>query len=170
MARHGKRYTIYDAMEEKGLFMANSANIDARDENGASAYQKQHFPRMIYHPKGEMRVVNPAEEVVTPFGPAYRNEKKEIINRIVKSQEEYDSALAAGWHTHPALAIAAGGGEAPEMGLDIQMERQRLAQEQVQAEADSARAEADALRRELEALKAEKELETARQAGHARPK
>lgn len=107
MPRGGKRFSIFDMMEEKGIFEANSANTFARDSEGASIYKKQDYPRMLYHPKGEERVIVPAQAEVTPFGPKMLGEQREIIFRQVNDPDEEKALLLDGWHKHPADAIVA---------------------------------------------------------------
>lgn len=113
MARK-KTFTIYDLMEERGVFESNPANIGARGKDGENLYQGPiPFPKMLYHPKGEKVVTVAGEIISTPFGPKEVGKQSELISRIVSSQKELDEALRDGWHDHPAKAIAAGGGIAP---------------------------------------------------------
>lgn len=115
MAYHprNKRFTIYDAMEERGEFAKNPANREAMNEDGTSAYRRAEFPKMIYHPEGKERIVAPGEPVATVFGPKMVGEQRELINKIVNTQEELDAAIAEGWHLRPGDAIAKRTGEAP---------------------------------------------------------
>src|SRR5574340_1262403 len=48
MARPSRRFSIYDAMEARGDFESNPANIDSRDSQGRSMYKKAEYPRMLY--------------------------------------------------------------------------------------------------------------------------
>ena len=108
MARRANRFTIYDAMEAKGVFEANPANADSRDLDGQSLYQGPvTYPKMLYHPQGLERVTVPAEIIVTPLGPQRVNEQKELIWQIVASLKEEKELLSAGWHDHPSKAIRA---------------------------------------------------------------
>ena len=87
----------------------------------------QPYPRMVYHPQGLERVVNPAEILSTPMGPKPVGEMKEIIHRVVNSKEEEEEWLGKGWHDHPAKAIAARGDEPPPTSSDtriIDLEKQ----------------------------------------------
>lgn len=111
MARRQRRFTIYDMMEEKGLFEANPANTDARDSNGMNVYKKQEYPRMVYHPEGLERVTSPGEVLSTPLGPRTVGRQTELINKIVNNEGELKSALGEGWHETPAGAIAKRNGE-----------------------------------------------------------
>jgi hypothetical protein len=70
---------------------------------------------MFYHPQGKQRVIQKAEVLQTPFGPTKVGEQTELINRIVQDAAEEERARAAGWHDHPAKAIAASGVAAPAM-------------------------------------------------------
>ena len=103
----GKRFTIFDEMENRGIFRANPANLQSVDSDGKSIYKKVEYPRMLYHPEGEERVSVPATAEMTPFGPQWLGEQRELINRIVNDEEEELTALAEGWHDHPAKAIRA---------------------------------------------------------------
>ena len=103
-------HTVYDRMTAKGVFRTNPANIDSVDPlTGQSAYKGPvPFPKMLYHPMGKMRVTVQAEAVATPFGPTMNNQQKELVNKVVNSRAELETALAEGWHEHPADAIKAG--------------------------------------------------------------
>lgn len=103
-----KMFTIFDMMENRGVFSSNPNNAQSVGTDGSPLYRgPTKFPKMLYHPKGEQRISVPAEEIVTPFGPKRVNEQKELISLLVNDPEEESKALAAGWHTHPAKAIAA---------------------------------------------------------------
>lgn len=113
------RFTIYDMMEAKGVFDLNPANINARDKDGTPLYVGPiQYPKMLYHPDGETRITNPPEPISTPFGPKWVGEKREIISRIVRTKEEEEEAILAGWHAHPSRAVQAGGGAPPPMSAD----------------------------------------------------
>lgn len=102
------RFTIYDAMENSGFFASNPANPGSRDNDGNALYTGPvEFPKMLYHPEGEQKIVVPAEIITTPLGPKEVGEQKQLIHKIVGSQAECDEALASGWHDHPAKAIEA---------------------------------------------------------------
>jgi hypothetical protein len=140
MARaKGNRFTIYDMMEQKGVFDENPANVNARDDEGLSIYQKQDFPKMYYHPEGKTRVTVPAEEVATPFGPKRVGEKSEIIWILAKNQKEADLLEKKGWHDHPAKAIHAGGGEAPPISSAQQISDLETKLKQMERELTEAR-------------------------------
>jgi hypothetical protein len=109
-------------MEAKGLFDQNAANSSSPMYAGPVEY-----PKMYYHPKGLKRVIQKAEFLQTPVGPQKVGEQFELISRIAKSQEEEDRLVRAGWHDHPAKAIAASGENAPPMtahGRIADLERQ----------------------------------------------
>jgi hypothetical protein len=119
MARTIKRFTIYDAMEAAGHFDSNPANTYATDSvTKQSIYRKAEYPKMLFHPKGEERVSVPAEEIMTPFGPKKIGEQRELIHQVVNSPSEEQRLLADGWHPHPADAIGARTGIAPERSSD----------------------------------------------------
>jgi hypothetical protein len=122
------RFTIYDAMEAKGVFSSNPANADSYDPaEGVSIYSGPvQYPKMLYHPKGKERVLIAAEVVVNPTTgealldregkPIMRGEQREIIWELAQSEEEEERLRSAGWHDHPAKAMKAAGKEAPSMG------------------------------------------------------
>jgi len=111
------RFTIYDAMEAKGVFAANSANIDSRDQEGLSAYKGPvEYPKMLYHPRGEERIVTPGRLEPSPIGPMQIPPVKELIWCSVQSEDEEKVKKEEGWHDHPALAIEARTGTRPPMG------------------------------------------------------
>ena len=120
MAGRGRVFTIFDVMEDKGVFRANSANPNAVDREGRPLYAGPvQFPMMVYHPKGEEEILVPGVAEMTPFGPKMVGEQRGIIYRIVGNAQELREATAEGWHDHPAKAIAAANalrverGEAP---------------------------------------------------------
>ena len=108
MAR-GKRFSIFDAMEDAGMFRANPANADSVTKEGVMLYTGPvSFPMMVYHPFGEERIIVPGTAENTPFGPKMVGEQREIIWKLVANQAEYREATESGWHDHPAKGIAAG--------------------------------------------------------------
>ena len=129
MAARNKRFTVFDMMEEKGVFEANPANASSPEYAGAKPY-----PKMLYHPKGETRVLVPAEVVVTPFGPTRNSEQREIINQIVQSPEEEAKLLKKGWHRTPADAIEASGGERPKTSSQARVSELEATIERLQKE------------------------------------
>jgi hypothetical protein len=149
MARRNKdtRYSIFDVMDAKGVFDDNPANQQAdaeRDGTKFSTWPNQ-YPKMMYHPMGEMKVTRIAEVIVTPMGPKFVNERKEMISAIAANEQEERALRAKGWHDHPAKAIAAAGGKAPPISA-----AQRI--DDLEAEIAALRAEKDKLAsRELNA-------------------
>ena len=145
-------------MEAKGVFAANTANIGSVDPNtGISTYNPPQYPKMLYHPMGETRVVVPPEVVMTPWGqPQERNGQSEIIHQLVNSPAEEAALLAQGWHLHPADAIAASGRTPPPKGLDAQHADLQKQMANDRAAMAAERAELEALRAERAALLAEK--------------
>ena len=112
MARGSQRniHTRYHVMEAAGVFDSNPANSYARDEDGNSLYKGPvEFPKMLYHPQGEEKVIVPGELILTPGGrEVLVGEQRELVHRIVGDREEEVLALADGWHTTPRAAIIAG--------------------------------------------------------------
>ena len=108
MAKRGtKVFTVYDMMDARGVFEENPANSSAPD------YVKQDFPKMYYHPKGEMRITVPAEIIVTPMGAKEVGQQKETIWQIAQTPEEGKKLEDAGWHSSLGTAMEAAGKEAP---------------------------------------------------------
>lgn len=137
------RFTVYDAMEARGAFASNPANASSADNDGNSLYRGPvQYPMMFYHPMGEMKIIVPGEVITTPLGAKVVGEQKELVWQIARDEQEEKDLLAAGWHRSPGLAIVAGGGKAPPMGLHEQM--QQMDQEKA------------AMLKELEELRAEK--------------
>lgn len=135
MARRNKetRYSIFDVLDARGVFDDNPANQQADAERDGTPFRTwpNKFPKMLYHPKGEMKVTRQAEILVTPMGPKFVNERKEMIHAIAANAAEEAALRAKGWHDHPAKALAAGGGVAPPMSAaeridDLEAEIARL--------------------------------------------
>lgn len=113
-------FTVYDLMEKKGYFRSNPANRDAVDKDTRQSIYKGpvQYPKMLYSPKGEYRISQPAEIIATPMGPQRVGEQRELINKIVESEAEEAVLKALGWLDHPAKSIHAGGGEAPPVSSE----------------------------------------------------
>lgn len=108
-----KRFTIYDAMEAAGEFAKNPANREAMNEDGSSAYVKQEFPKMLYHPKGEERILFAGKKELVNGEMVKVGEVRELIHKLVHNEQELEAALAEGWHRRPGDANSARTGEAP---------------------------------------------------------
>lgn len=108
MARRNM-FTVYDAMEAKGVFEANPANASARDPvTGESTYKGPvPYPRMMFHPQGAEKVIVPAEIVVTPLGPQRVGEQRQLIYKIVQNAKEEAELKALGWHSKQIQAVRA---------------------------------------------------------------
>lgn len=117
MAGRGRhhRFTIYDMLEAKGVFESNPANADARGEDGSALYVGPvEYPKMFYHPTGAQREVSGARIEVNAAGqPITIPARFELIYEVAHDGEAEARLRAAGWHDHPAKAVAAGGGAAP---------------------------------------------------------
>lgn len=117
MPRQAQRHTIYDVMDNLGVFDRNPANFGAQDEAGNQLYVGPvEYPKMLYHPKGEQRVTEPEKLEPTPIGPVRVPARYEMISAIAENAEAEAALRAEGWHDHPAKAISAAGGKAPPMG------------------------------------------------------
>lgn len=120
MPPRGKRFSIYDAMEDAGYFAVNPANRESRDTEGQPLYKGPvEFPKMLYHPLGEEIITVPATAENTPFGPRMLGEQRELISKIVNDEREETTLLAEGWHPHPAGAITAYNERAKIEGLPL---------------------------------------------------
>ncbi len=131
MSRRSKLFTVFDVMEEKGLFEANPANAQSPEHAAAVTARTFEYPKMLYHPEGEMRVTVPAEIITTPLGPKAVCEQRELIYQIVSDAKSERKLLELGWHDHPAKAMAAAGLEAPAMSsgeriMDLEEQIRRL--------------------------------------------
>lgn len=117
MAGRGRhhRFTIFDMLEAKGEFEKNPANADSRGEDGSALYVGPvEYPKMFYHPTGAKREIAGARVEVNAAGqPITIPARFELIYEVAHNSEDETRLRAAGWHDHPAKAIAAGGGEAP---------------------------------------------------------
>lgn len=103
------RFTIFDALEKAGAFDSNPANTFARDKStGATLFKGPvEYPKMLYHPEGEQRVLVPGEWIATLNGPKLVGEQKELVWQTVDSLVEENELRSQGWHDHPAKAIRA---------------------------------------------------------------
>lgn len=126
-----KRFTIYDMMEERGVFTSNPANPNSRDAEGLALYKGPvEYPKMFYHPEGEERVLVPGSTEVLPGNRLVEvPPQKELISTVANNLEEEEELRAAGWHDHPAYAMAAAGKPMPAVGAAgyIQTLEQQLA-------------------------------------------
>jgi hypothetical protein len=118
-----RRHTIYDVMEDKGVFLANPANVDSIDmQTRNSIYVKAEYPKLLYHPQGAERVIVAAQMEMTSFGPVKSGEQKELIWEQADNPADEKRLRTAGWHDHPAKAIAAAGKTPPPMASSTQVE------------------------------------------------
>lgn len=103
------RFTIYDALDQSGYFESNPANTYARDKTtGSGLYTGPvEYPKMLFHPQGEERIVVPGEIITTPLGAKIVGEQREMLYLTVNNLSEERAALAEGYHDHPAKAIRA---------------------------------------------------------------
>lgn len=108
MAKRAQRFTVFDVMEARGDFDNNVANAQSPEFSGPQPY-----PQMFYHPEGRERVLKPAEVIMTYEGPKKVGELREIIWKIANDKAEANALIADGWHSKPADAIRANGGQAP---------------------------------------------------------
>ena len=115
-----KRFTIYDKMNDDGVFEQNPANATADPEvlkaaaAAGTAVWPVPYPKMLYHPLGERRVMVAGEIISTPMGPKEVGRQTEILTRVVNTEAEAKAALATGWHERPADAQAVADGRTPE--------------------------------------------------------
>lgn len=109
MARRSNIHTVFHAMEEKGIFERNTANVDARDQTtGESLYKGPvKYPMMLYHPAGAEKIIVPAEIIVTPMGPQRVGEQRQLVYKVVANEAEENALKSMGWHSSPANAVRA---------------------------------------------------------------
>jgi len=111
-----KVYSVYHAMEDRGVFEMNPANAQSVDKDGLSLYKGPvSYPRMLFHPRGELEVVFQGVLVVDPQrggapildssgNPRYTGTQVGVKWKIVNSAEEEAELLALGWHKSEAAA------------------------------------------------------------------
>ena len=135
MARQSHRFTIYDAMENAGVFETNPANPYSRDVEGQPAYSGPvQYPKMLYHPKGETRVTVPGTREYINGEYVFVGQLSEIVFEMVNNVAEEKALRDAGWHDHPARAIAASGGQAPAIASPERAAELRRRMEELEAE------------------------------------
>jgi hypothetical protein len=133
MARPVRRFTIYDKLEADGVFAENTAN------SYSAEYIRQDYPKMFYHPTGETFVAVAGHTEITPWGPRIVGEIKEIISKVAENATEAATLIAAGWHDHPAKAIAASGGKAPPMTSEHRVNDLEAQLKELQRQLDAAK-------------------------------
>ena len=69
MPRQAARHTLYDVLDQKGYFDSNPANPASLGSDGSSIYQKQEFPRLVYHPRGQTSADSPRGGGPDPLRP-----------------------------------------------------------------------------------------------------
>lgn len=104
------RFTVYDVMERKGVFRDNPANAESPLYGEVGPVE---YPKMMYHPEGAERVVEPAHQEQTNLGIITIPARTEMISRVVKDQKEEEVLASEGWHAHPADAVEASGKPRP---------------------------------------------------------
>ena len=115
-----RRFTIYDKLEEDGVFESNPANSTANPEvleaakAAGTPVWPVPYPRMLYHPQGERRVTVAGEIIMTPLGPKEVGRQTELVWQVANNQAEHKALLAQGWHESPADAQAVANGRTPE--------------------------------------------------------
>lgn len=101
------QFTIYDAMEARGVFLSNPANVGARDDQNNIIYKGPlPYPKMLYHPEGKEKQVSPEVKIPVPgFGIQIMPATFEMISMIVAGPEEHQKMADQGWHDSPAKAL-----------------------------------------------------------------
>ncbi len=113
--RNNSVYSIYHNMEDRGVFESNPANAQAVNNDGFSIYKGPvEYPKMLYHPKGEMQIVFQGLMVVDPKSgeavldkegnPRYTGTQAVVKHVVVNSAEEEAPYLAEGWHLSEAAS------------------------------------------------------------------
>lgn len=145
--RNNRMHTVYDVLDASGFFATNPANVGSRDPEGRMLYSGPiAYPKMLYHPKGETRVVEPERREPGPLGIVTIPARRELIHRVVDSPMEEAQLIALGWHDHPAKAIAAGGGVAPPISSVEHIKNLEGELARLQAQLDAATQGPQALR------------------------
>ncbi len=144
------RFTIFDAMDAAGRFSSNPANAESFDQtSGDSLYSGPvAYPKMFYHPEAEERILVPAQPLVNPTtgepvldrkgNEILRGEQREIIWQLVVNEAEEKELRSAGWHDHPARALAAAGKAAPMISPQQTIEEMKKKMAAMQVEIDRA--------------------------------
>lgn len=139
MARQSRRFSIYDVMEEKGVFEANAANSYAVDNDRQTLYKGPvKYPMMMYHPKGEERIIVPGSKELINGTYELVGRQTELIWKLAKDLGEEKALRALGWHDHPAKAISASGRVAPPVSSEARVNELEAKIAEMQAELDRA--------------------------------
>jgi hypothetical protein len=148
--RMNKVYSIYHSMEDRGLFETNKANAQAVSNDGLSIYEGPvQYPRMLYHPKGELHCISQgilvtdrdSRPVFDERGqPKYAGAVWGVKNIIVESEEQEAEMVKEGWHYTEAQALRAN----PETHLKAPPKTNAELQQERIAELEKKLAEAEA--------------------------
>jgi hypothetical protein len=120
MPRRGRMssvYSVYHALEDKGLFETNKANAQAVNNDGLSIYDGPvEYPKMLYHPKGEMYCITQGimvtdrdnRPVYDEAGkPKYAGAIWGVKNITVDTETQEAELVSEGWHFTEAQALRA---------------------------------------------------------------
>ena len=115
--RMNRVYSVYHAMEDKGVFENNRANASAVNNDGLSTYEGPvAYPKMLYHPKGELYCITQgilvtdrdSRPVFDEAGkPKFAGAVWGVKNIIVESEEQEAEMVGKGWHFTEAQALRA---------------------------------------------------------------
>jgi hypothetical protein len=113
--RMGAVYSVYHAMEDRGVFDSNKANVHAVNNDGVSIYEGPvPYPRMLYHPKGEQFVISQGIMVTDRDSRPVVDENGKIKYAgtttgtkwiQVDNEEQEAEMLGQGWHRTEAQAL-----------------------------------------------------------------
>lgn len=152
--RLSKVYSVYHAMEDRGVFETNKANAQAVNNDGLSIYEGPvQYPKMLYHPKGEMVCITQGimitdrdnRPVFDELGrPRYAGAVWGMKNMTVESEEQEAEFREKGWHlteadamrNNPELASKA----PPKTQLEIQAEKIKELERRLEEQAKAASA------------------------------
>lgn len=112
MPRGNQRFTVYDAMEARGVFENNPANSSSPE------HVRFEYPKMYYHPEGKRKIIVPGELISTLLGPKLVGQQSELIWKLVSSEDEEKKAVEDGWHDHPTKALKAAGEDVQQSDAD----------------------------------------------------
>jgi len=145
-------YSVYHAMDEAGVFEDNVANAQAVNQDGISIYAGPvQYPKMLYHPQGEMELVSQGIMVTNRDGDPVRDERGNVKyagqhwgvkNVTVQSPEEEAEFVGKGWHLTEAAARrinpATAGSAPPKSPYEILQEKYKDMEERLAAQEKAA--------------------------------
>lgn len=115
--RMHKVYSVYHAMDDRGVFEQNKANVQSVNNDGLSMYEGPvQYPKMLYDPKGELYCINQGIMIVDRDNrPVFDEQGKVkyagsvwgVKNIVVDNAEQEEEMVKKGWHFTEAQALRA---------------------------------------------------------------